>query len=109
MSPPARALVLDLATAVFDAIGALHHQRQRQAGDGRAPGIAQQARQIDRLAGAVDAALGVEEGVQTARGDATLDAAIREIERRLLEVEEAVILGQRRGDETRRIAALALA
>ena len=109
MGAAARALILDLAAAIFDAVGPLDHERQRQAGDGRAARIAQQAGEIDRLARAVDAALGVEIGVEPGGSDAALHAAIREIEGGLLQVEKAVILAQQRGDEAGRIAALALA
>ena len=42
MGAAARALVLDLPAAIFDAIRALNDDGQRQAGDGSTLGVAQQ-------------------------------------------------------------------
>ena len=63
----ARALVGQHGAAEFDAVGPLDHQRQRPAGHGVALPVAQQRGQIDGLVGAVDAALGIDEGVGAGR------------------------------------------
>ena len=52
-----------IGAAEFDAVGALDHQRQRPAGHGIALAVAQQRGEIHRLAGAIDAALGIDEGI----------------------------------------------
>ncbi len=51
---------------VLDAVRPLRHEGQRQAGDGRALGVAQERGEEHRLARAVDAALGVEQRVERA-------------------------------------------
>ena len=63
----ARALIGQHGAAEFDAVGPLDHQRQRPAGHGVALPVAQQRGEIDRLAGAIDAALGIDEGVGAGR------------------------------------------
>ncbi len=103
----AAALILDRSAAIFDAVRPPDDERQRQTGDGDALGIAGERRQVNRLAGAIDAALGVEEGVEPFRSDPALHAAIGEVEGGLLEVEEAVILAGARRHEAGREAALA--
>ena len=46
---------------------------------------------MDRLAGTVDAAFGINESVERFRGVAALDASVGEIEGRLLQIDEIVI------------------
>ena len=62
-APAAGALVGQHGAAEFDAIGPLDHQRQRPAGHGIALPVAQQRGEIDGLVGAIDAALGIDEGI----------------------------------------------
>ncbi len=76
----AEPLVGDARALVFDAVGTLDDQRQRQTALGLALGVAQQRGDEHRLAGAIDAALGVEERVERARRVASADAAVGEIE-----------------------------
>ena len=103
----AKALVLHRDAAIFHAVRPLHHQGQRHALGGGALGVAQHGGDEHRLAGAVDAALGIDEGIQGPRRIAALDAAVGEVERALIEVEEGVVaLGVGRGDEARRQPAL---
>ena len=63
----AGALVRQHGAAEFDAVRALDHQRQRPAGHGIALPVAQQRGEIDRLVGAIDAALGIDEGIGARR------------------------------------------
>ena len=91
---------------ILDAVRARHHQRQRQRGDGIGTGVAQQRGGVNGLAGPVDAALGVNEGVERARRGAAVDAAIGEVEARGGEVEEGVVaVAHRGGEDGRRHAA----
>ena len=53
--------------------------------------VAQQRREVRRLAGAIDAALGIDERIEPFRSRPAADAAIGEIERRLLEIQEGVV------------------
>ena len=53
--------------------------------------VARKRRHMHGLAGAIDAALGIDEGVEPGRGLAAGDAAIRQIERRAFQIEERVI------------------
>ena len=64
---PADALVLHHGAAILDAVRPLDHQRQRHAGDGDALRVAQQRREVHGLAGAIDAALGIDERVEPGR------------------------------------------
>ena len=62
--------------------------------------VAQQRHELHRLAGAVDAALGIEEGVDRAGLRASIDAAIRQVESRLGELEpREFLLGRIRGHD----------
>ena len=56
-------------------------------------GVAHERGRVDRLADAVDAALGGQEHVERLRRLAALDAAVGQVHRRLGEVEEAVVAG----------------
>ena len=85
----AQALVGDQRAAEFDAIGALNDEGERHVERRAALRIAQQRRQIRGLAGAIDAALGIDEGVQPVRRRTAADAAIGEIERRPLRLRKA--------------------
>ena len=66
--------------AELDAVGPLDHQRQRPAGHRVALPVAQQRGQINGLVRAVDAALGIDEGVGASRHDAAGDAAVGQVE-----------------------------
>ena len=63
----AEALVGDDGAAILDAVRPLDHQRQRHAGRGDALAVAQQRRHVHGLAGAIDAALGIDEGIEPGR------------------------------------------
>ena len=78
----AGALVGQHGAAVFDAVRPLDHQRQRHAGRGNAAAVAQQRREIDGFAGAIDAALGIDKGVGAGRHRPARDAAVRQVEGR---------------------------
>ncbi len=104
---PAEPLVGQGGAPVFDAVRALDDQRQRQAGLGRAFGVAQQRGGEHRLAGAVDAALGVQECVEALGRVAAGDAAIGEVEGVLRQVEEAIVVAERGDQEARGRTALA--
>ncbi len=83
-----------------DAVGPVDRQHHRRA--------IQQHRQVHGLARPVDAAVGVDERVDRARDRAAVDAAVRQIEGRALEVERGeVVVGTERHDGRRRRAALA--
>ena len=88
-SVTAQALVRDQRAAEFDAIGAFNDEGERHIERRAAMRIAQQRCQVDGLARAIDAALGIDEGVQPVRRRTAADAAIGEIESRTLEVQEA--------------------
>jgi hypothetical protein len=80
-------------------IGTAQEQGERQGIDGAPLRVAQQRHDIDGVAGAVDAALGVEEGFDRARAGTAGDAAIRQVEGRAAEIEEgevALPIGQKR-------------
>ena len=53
--------------------------------------VAQQRRHVHGLAGAIDAALGIDEGIEPVRRRAAGDAAIGQIEGRRFQVEEGVV------------------
>ncbi len=61
--------------------------------------VADERRGVDRLADAVDAALGGQEHVERLRRLAAFDAAVGQVHRRLGEVEEAVVAGRRLGGQ----------
>ena len=62
--------------AVFDAVRPLDHQRQRHVERGGAARVAQQRGDMHGLAGAIDAALGIDEGVEPGRHRPAGDAAV---------------------------------
>src|SRR5262249_31685885 len=64
--------------------------------------VAQQRRDVDGLAGAIDAALGIDEGVEAGRHRAAGDAAIGEVEGRRLQAEERVVAARVGRDQERR-------
>ena len=100
----AEALIGKRVAAVLHAVGARDDQRDRQAR--RLAGlIAHEARDVHLLAGAVDAALGVEVAVERARGLAALDAAVGQVEGARGEIEEGVLAVVALGDEQRRLQA----
>ena len=103
--PPAHALIGDGGALVFDVVGPFHDQRERDPRLGDARLVAQQGGHVDRFAGAVDAALGGEEGVQLARRLAPRHAPVGEIERRLREAEEIIVVAKRRHDQGRGVSA----
>ena len=92
------------------AVRALHDQRHRHVGQRHRRGVAQHGHELHRLAGAVDAALGVEEGIDRAGLVAPGHAAVGEVERRLAELEPREILlvgiGRHDGAGAGRTAAL---
>ena len=75
----------------IDAVGALDDERQRGAGRGIAEAVAQERGEIDRLAGAIDAAFGIDKGIETGRRAPARHAAIGEIEGRRFQAEKCVI------------------
>ena len=77
--------------AKFDAVRAFDDEGQRHVERGGALRVAQQSGQVSRLAGAIDAALGIDERIQPVRRRTAADAAIGEIEGRPLEAQEGVI------------------
>ena len=91
MAAAARALVGQHGAAEFDAVGPLDHQRQRPAGHGVALPVAQQRGEIDGLVGAVDAALGIDEGVGARRHRPAGHAAVGEVEGVGLQAEEGIV------------------
>ena len=94
--------------AEFDAVGALDHQRQRAAGDGIALPVAQERCEVHGLIGAIDAALGVDEGIRAHRDFPAFDAAIAQVKRARFQAEESVVgLLAGDGQHCRRQAALA--
>ncbi|GJE71390.1 hypothetical protein CHKEEEPN_2936 [Methylorubrum podarium] len=104
---PAEPFVGHRRAAILDAVGPPHHQSQRQAAHRRALRVAQKSRELHRLAGAVDAALGEDVRLRPARRRAALHAAVGQVEGAEREVEEAVIVAELRHDEARRQPALA--
>ena len=66
---------------------------QRHVLDRVGGGVAHERGRVDRLADAVDAALGRQEHVERLRRLAAFDAAVGQVHRRLGEVEEAVVAG----------------
>src|SRR5262249_14725377 len=80
----ADALVGDDDTAILDAIRTLDHQSQRHAERRNALRVAQQRREVDGLAGAIDAALGIDKGIEAGWHRAAGDAAVGEVEGRRL-------------------------
>ncbi|MGY3082003.1 hypothetical protein ACVWZZ_008411 [Bradyrhizobium sp. LM6.10] len=104
----AGALVGQHSAAEFDAIRALDHQGHRPAGDRIALPVAEQSGEIDGLAGAVDAALGIDEGVGARRHRAARNAAVGQVECGGLQAEEGIVgLLARDRQHRRRQAALA--
>jgi len=62
--------------SALDAVGPGDHEGQRQARHGAAGGVAQQGGEEHGLARPVDAALGIDEGVESLRRHAALDAPV---------------------------------
>ncbi len=106
-SASAKPLVGQGRAPVFDPVRPLDDQRQRQARPGYAFGVAQQRDDVYGLAGAIDAAFGVEECVEPLRRVAAGYAAVGKVESVLSEVEEAVVVAAGRNQQARRRAALA--
>src|SRR5215211_8943666 len=84
----ADALVGSGDAPVFHAVRPLDYKREGNAEGGDARRIAQQRGDVDALAGAIDAALGIDEGIEARRALAAGHPAIREIESRALRSEE---------------------
>ena len=104
--PAAEPLVGHRDAPVLDAVRPLDHQGQRQVRHGGAAGIAQQGRELDGLARAVDPALREQVGVEAAGLRPSLHAAVGEVEGAEVQVEEAVIAAGLRHHEARRQTAL---
>ena len=85
---PARLAIGQRALERHGAIGAMDLERERHVLDRMTGAVAQQGDELHRLAGAIDAAIAVHEGVGRARRQAAADAAIAEIEGGVREVEE---------------------
>ena len=96
--PPAEPLITNARALILDAVGTFDDQRQRQPRLGDTLGVAEERRDEDGLAGAIDAAFGVEEGVERARRVAPGNAAIGQVERALRQIEKTVVVAER-GDE----------
>ena len=77
--------------ARLGAVGAIDHERRLPVIDGASDAIADQPHQPHPLAGAVDAAFGVEIGINIARAVTPVDAAVGKIERRALQIERGEI------------------
>ena len=88
----AQALIRHRGAAKLNAVRPLDNKRQRHAQCGCALRIAQQRGEVGGLAGAVDAALGIDKGVQPVRCRPAADAAVAEIEGRCFEAEERIIV-----------------
>jgi hypothetical protein len=83
----------------LEAVRAQHLQRQRLGRHRVDVAVAQQHAEVDRLAGPVDAAFGVEEGVQRTGRRTTAGHAVGHVEARHRQIEEAEIgtaLGEQR-------------
>ena len=104
---PAKAAVRKGRALILDPVRPLDDQRQRQPRSRHALRVAKQGGQEHGFAGAVHAALGVEERVERARRVAPRDAAVGKVERILGEAEKTVVVGERRDQKARRRAALA--
>ena len=76
----------------FAAIGPFDDQRHRQAGERRRAIVAQQRHQLNRLARAVDAALGVEKGIDRPRLGTAIDAAVGKVKCRFRQFEACEFL-----------------
>ena len=88
----AQALVRHRGAAKLDAVGPLDNKRQRHAQRRCALRITQQRGEISGLAGAVDAALGIDESIETVRCRPAANAAVGEIEGRRFEAEEGIVV-----------------
>ena len=87
----AQPLVGDHDAAEFHAVGPFDNEGQRNIERGGAARIAQYRSQKGRLAGPVDAALGIDECIEPGWRGTAADAAVGEIESRRLEIQEGVI------------------
>ena len=88
---PAKALILNLHALVFNAVGAFCNNCQRQAGNRKALGVAQQRADKHCLAGAVDAAFRIDKCVERFCRRAALDATVRQVKTRLRLIEEIIV------------------
>ncbi len=100
--PAAGALVGQHGAAELDAIGPFDHHGQWRAGQGVALAVAQQRGQIDRLVGAVDTALGVDERVGARRDRPARDTTVGKVEGIGLQAQERVVGFLARHREQRR-------
>ena len=87
----AEPLVRDQSAAELNAVGALDDEGERYVERGGALRIAQKRGEVSCLAGAINAALGINKGIESVRRRTAADAAIGEIEGRRLEVEERIV------------------
>ncbi len=76
--------------AHFDTIGPLGNKGQRR-GNGRADAVAQHGHRLHRLAGAIDAALGIKPCIDGAGTGAAAHAAVGQIEGRTAQVQEGEV------------------
>ena len=101
MRPAARALILQRDARMLLAVGTAHDEGQRR-GNGAGLVIAQQRGQINRFAGAIDAALGEHHRIERPRRRPPADTAVGQVEGLAREIEEAVIAFRRARDDDRR-------
>ncbi len=95
------ALILERDAAKDCVVGAPHDQRHRHAGHRVGSPVAQQGHDVDRLARAINAAVGIDETIDRPGQGTAVDAAVGKIERRTGEVGEVEIavgaIGHHRG------------
>ena len=89
-------------------VGTEQLQSQRRIRQGIAATVADQRHQLHRLAGPVDAALGIKERIHGSRRGAALDAPVAEIEGRFGQIEK-VVIAVAIGHQQRRLAPAATA
>ena len=94
-----QALVLGQDALALDAVRALEDQGQGQVAQGDGLGIADQGGHMDRLAGAVGAALGDHVDVQGLGCRAALHASVAQVERGLGQVQQAIVPVRALGDQ----------
>ena len=92
--------------AIVDAVGTFDHKRHRHICRGDAARVAQQCGDRHALAGAIDAALGINEGIVTDRRRPAGHAAIRQIEARRFQTQKRIVGFAAGNDRGRRLPAL---
>ena len=77
--------------AILDAVGPLDHKRERKIQSRPTLRIAQQRHDMHGFARAIDAAFGIDEGVEPRRRRAAGDAAVAQIECRAFQIEKSIV------------------